>query len=85
MAAAVRALRTLAPSSIVAAVPVGSQEAVARIEELADRMVCLHAPMFFGSVGSFYAAFDQTSDEEVRELLAAAQERHLYRGRHGHA
>jgi putative phosphoribosyl transferase len=85
MAAAVRALRTLAPSSIVAAVPVGSQEAVARIEELADRVVCLHAPMFFGSVGSFYAAFDQTSDEEVRELLAAAQERHLYRGRHGHA
>ena len=76
MAAAVRALRSLAPASIVVAVPVGSREAVARIESIADRVVCLHAPMYFGAVGSFYEGFDQTDDEEVRELLAEARERH---------
>lgn len=75
MAAAVRALRSLAPSTIVAAVPVGSREAVARLEEWADRVVCLHSPMLFGAVGSFYEDFDQTTDDEVRELLAAARER----------
>jgi putative phosphoribosyl transferase len=73
MAAAVRALRSLAPSMIVAAAPVGSREAVARLAELADRVVCLHSPMFFGAVGSFYEEFDQTSDDEVREILAAAR------------
>jgi putative phosphoribosyl transferase len=75
MAAAVRALRSCAPATIVAAAPVGSREAATRIEELADRVVCLHAPMFFGSVGSFYGTFDQTSDDEVREILAAARRR----------
>ena len=75
MAAAVRALRSLAPATIVAAVPVGSREAVERIEELADRVVCLHAPMFFGSVGSFYETFEQTGDDEVREILTAARRR----------
>ncbi|HXW10012.1 MAG TPA: phosphoribosyltransferase [Steroidobacteraceae bacterium] len=75
MAAAVRALRSLAPAMIVAAAPVGSREAFARIEELADRVVCLNAPTFFGSVGSFYEAFDQTNDDEVRELLALARRR----------
>jgi len=80
MAAAVRALRSLAPAGLVVAVPVGSREAVARIEEIADRVVCLHAPMYFGAVGSFYESFDQTSDEEVRELLAAARERDARKG-----
>ena len=85
MAAAVRALRSLAPASIVAAVPVGSREAVARIAQLADRIVCLHAPMFFGAVGSFYESFEQTGDDEVRELLAAARERDSARGDTGDA
>ena len=75
MEAAVRALRSLAPAGIVAAAPVGSREAVQRIEAVADRVVLLHAPMFFGAVGSFYETFDQTSDDEVRAALAAARAR----------
>lgn len=75
MDAAVQALRSLEARSIIVAVPVGSPEAVARIREHADDVVCLHAPMFFGAVGSFYEEFDQTSDEEVTALLAAARRR----------
>ncbi|HET7203638.1 MAG TPA: phosphoribosyltransferase family protein [Steroidobacteraceae bacterium] len=75
MDAAVHALRSLEAKSIIVAVPVGSPEAVERVREHADEVVCLHAPMFFGSVGSFYGEFDQTSDEEVAALLTAARRR----------
>jgi putative phosphoribosyl transferase len=85
MAAAVRALRSLAPATIVAAAPVGSREAIARIEELADGVVCLHAPMFFGSVGSFYERFGQTADDEVCEILAGARRRFAGEGGADHA
>jgi putative phosphoribosyl transferase len=85
MAAAVRALRSLEPSTIVAAAPVGSREAVERLGELADRVVCLHSPRLFGAVGSFYEDFDQTTDDEVRGLLAAARERAHRRGNTGPA
>lgn len=82
MDAAVQALRSLAAKSIIVAVPVGSPEAVERIREHADEVVCLHAPMFFGSVGSFYGEFDQTSDDEVTVLLAAARRRTAGQGAH---
>jgi putative phosphoribosyl transferase len=36
-------------------------------------VVCADTPDPFYAVGSWYADFDQTSDEEVRELLAAAR------------
>jgi putative phosphoribosyl transferase len=75
MEAAVQALRSLGPETIVVAVPVGSREAVERIAAAADRVVCLHAPVYFGAVGSCYEAFEQTRDSEVTELLAAARRR----------
>ncbi|HEX6571967.1 MAG TPA: phosphoribosyltransferase family protein [Steroidobacteraceae bacterium] len=75
MEAAVQALRALAPAAIVVAVPVGSREAVERIAAVADRVVCLHAPIYFGAVGSFYESFEQTGDSEVTEVLAAARRR----------
>jgi putative phosphoribosyl transferase len=75
MEAAVRALRMLEATVIVVAVPVGSPEAVERLRRVADRVVCLHAPMLFGAVGSFYRTFDQTSDAEVTGLLATSRPR----------
>jgi predicted phosphoribosyltransferase len=68
--AAVRALREAGASEIIVAVPVGSIEAVQRIGREADRVVCPLAPEDFQAVGQFYDDFSQTSDEEVRELLA---------------
>jgi putative phosphoribosyl transferase len=75
MDAAVQALRSLEAKSIIVAVPVGSPEAVARIREHADEVVCLYAPAFFGAVGSFYEEFGQTDDDEVTALLATAKRR----------
>jgi putative phosphoribosyl transferase len=69
MRAAVEALRTLAPAQIVVAVPVGAPEVVARMETLADKVVCLLTPRALVAVGAWYQQFGQTSESEVRRLL----------------
>jgi putative phosphoribosyl transferase len=73
MEAAVRALRTLDAARIVVAVPVASIEARGRIAAVADEVVCLQAPPFFSAVGQWYERFNQTEDDEVRELLARSR------------
>ena len=73
MEAAVRALRTLDAARIVVAVPVASIESRGRIAAVADEVVCLQAPPFFSAVGQWYERFDQTEDDEVRELLARSR------------
>ncbi len=67
---ALTAVRRQNPKEIVLAVPVASARVLARIEPLADRIVCLHTPQDFRAVGSCYAHFDQTSDAEVQSLMA---------------
>jgi predicted phosphoribosyltransferase len=69
MHAALRSVRSLGPSRLVAAVPVASEDALAMLHAEADEVVCLSAPRRFMSVGSFYRAFEQVSDEEVERLL----------------
>jgi dienelactone hydrolase len=39
---------------------------------VADRVVCLEAPRYFGSVGAWYHDFAQTGDDEVAALLGQA-------------
>jgi predicted phosphoribosyltransferase len=70
MEAAVRALRLLEARRVVVAAPVASPEARDRRAAVADEVVCLQAPEYFSAVGQWYANFDQTTDEEVRRLLA---------------
>lgn len=70
MHAAVMALRGRHPARIVVAVPVAPAEAPGRFAEDADDFVAVMSPEDFYAVGQFYALFDQTSDDEVRELLA---------------
>jgi predicted phosphoribosyltransferase len=72
MEAAIVALRRLEPKEIVVAVPVGARETCGRLGRLADRTVCLTTPPFFRAVGEWYDDFAQTTDEEVVDLLAAA-------------
>ena len=74
-AAAVKALRRLAPRHVVVAVPVGAADSVARLARLADDVVCLHAPADFRAVSLWYDVFDQTSDAAVVDLLARAESR----------
>lgn len=70
MRAGVEALAEAGVSKIVVAVPVGSVEAVERLEHEADAVVCPLQPEDFSAVGQWYEDFAQTSDEEVRELMA---------------
>lgn len=72
MHAAVEAVKTKSPATVVVAVPVGSSSAVARVASVADRVICLESPAYFFAVGQFYADFRQTSDDEVRDLLRDA-------------
>jgi erythromycin esterase-like protein/predicted phosphoribosyltransferase len=72
MEAAVLALRERHPARIVVAVPVGARETCARLARLADDVVSLQVPDEFFAVGAWYDDFSQTTDDEVRELLAAA-------------
>ena len=68
--AALRALRLRGPKRLVLAVPVAPPDTLAAMRGEADEVVCLAAPEAFMAVGQFYEDFDQTTDEEVIELLA---------------
>jgi predicted phosphoribosyltransferase len=72
MRAAVLAIRRQFPSQIVVAVPVGAREACRAMDQLADEVVCARMPEPFQAVGLWYEEFEQTTDEEVRRLLAAS-------------
>src|SRR5881227_2668597 len=74
MRAAVKALRQRGAAKIVVAVPVGPPDTCHEIEEQADETVCLSMPEFFQAVGQYYEDFSQTTDQEVRDLLASAVE-----------
>lgn len=73
MLAAVAAIRSQQPASITVAVPTGSDSAVRKLSPLVDRLVCLETPPDFRAVGLYYVDFGQTTDEEVRDLLAKAR------------
>jgi putative phosphoribosyl transferase len=75
MRAAIAALRAKRPREIVVAVPVGAPETCAAIATLVDSLVCLETPDPFYAVGLWYEDFDQTSDEEVHDLLERAASR----------
>jgi predicted phosphoribosyltransferase len=72
MRAAVAALRQQGPARIVVAVPVGAADTCAELRAEADEAICAWAPEPFHAVGLWYQDFSQTTDEEVRDLLARA-------------
>lgn len=83
MRAAIAALRQQGPRHIIAAVPVGPPETCREMDPLVDEFVCLITPHSFQGVGQWYEDFSQTSDDEVRELLAcAAAETSMHGNRH---
>ena len=75
MLAAVRALRAARPARIVVAVPVAPLQTCEDLRAVADEVVCVQTPEPFLAVGQWYADFDQTSDREVKKLLARARAR----------
>ena len=70
--AALRALKRRQPSSLVLAVPVAPRSTVRELSPLVDELVCLAMPEPFDAIGLHYLDFHQLSDDEVIELLRAA-------------
>jgi len=73
--AALLSLRQRGARRVVLAVPVSSPGTARRLGALADQVVSLLTPPDLRAVGLWYDDFDQTSDEEVRDLLAEAGRR----------
>jgi predicted phosphoribosyltransferase len=70
MMAAVAALQQLNAARIVVAAPVIARSTFYQIHNAADEVAAVIAPEEFYGVGQWYEDFSQTTDEEVRRLLA---------------
>jgi len=75
MRAAAMAVRRAKPARIVVAVPVAAAETCDEFRDVVDEIVCGLTPKPFRAVGEWYVDFSQTTDDEVRELLARTAER----------
>ncbi|WP_218082262.1 phosphoribosyltransferase [Anthocerotibacter panamensis] len=71
--AAIATLHKQQPAQIIVAVPVGPPTVFAEFGTEADRVVCLLTPEPLHAIGLWYEDFSQTSDEEVRALLARSE------------
>lgn len=76
MIAALHAVRAKQPAELICAVPVAASDSLELVAPLADKVVCLHIPSYFGAVSRFYRRFEAVTDEEVTRILAST-------GRHG--
>jgi len=68
--AAIATLRQKHPKEIVVAVPVAPISACESLRAIVDKIICLNTPEPLNSIGIWYVDFSQTSDQEVRHLLA---------------
>ena len=75
MLAAVSALRQLNAARIIIAAPVVAASTYREMQRAADEVTAVIIPERFYAVGQWYEDFSQTSDEEVRDLLARAARR----------
>jgi predicted phosphoribosyltransferase len=75
MVAAISALRKLNAKRIIVATPTIARTTYVELQRYADEIVAVLVPVEFNGVGQWYEDFSQTSDEEVRALLAQANHR----------
>ena len=71
MRAAIAALRQLGPSRLIVAVPVAAADTYREIGAEVDEMVCAEVPRALFAISQWYERFEQTTDDEVRHLLAS--------------
>lgn len=70
MRAAVAAVREQSAARVIVAVPVAPPDTCDALAREADELICPLRPHDFEAVGRWYDDFAQTTDEEVRALLA---------------
>ena len=69
MKVAVHAVQSAGAQKTIVAVPIASPSTVREMQQEADEVVVLEAPLEFYAVGQAYESFDQVSDEQVCEIL----------------
>ena len=82
MLAAVAALRQLRAARIIVAAPVIAGSSYYQIRGAADDVAAVIVPEEFYSVGEWYEDFSQTTDDEVRQLVAQATQRQFASTKH---
>jgi putative phosphoribosyl transferase len=75
MRAAIAVIGAERPARVTVAVPVGLAGTCARVRPLVDDVVCPWEPAELWSVGEAYDDFSQTSDDDVRRILAGSHGR----------
>ncbi|QHG20463.1 phosphoribosyltransferase [Nostoc sp. ATCC 53789] len=68
--AAIATLKKQQPCELVVAVPVAGVSTCEELQAEVDKFVCVIVPEDLYAIGIWYEDFEQTSDAEVRELLA---------------
>lgn len=76
MQVAAQAVAAQRPKAVWVAVPVAPPDTCRALQPFADRVICLHTPAAFASVGSWYRDFQPVSDQQVIRLLDLAAARH---------
>lgn len=71
--AAILAVKDMGPRKVVLAAPVCAPQTSRALRREVDDLVCLESPGDLGAIGFWYRSFEQTSDEEVIELLDASR------------
>lgn len=71
--AAITAVRKEEPRAVIFAAPVCAGDSISKIKAEVKELVCLHLPTNLRAIGQYYRRFEQTSDEQVVELLEASR------------
>lgn len=58
------------PKKLIIAIPVGPQDTIDKLNQIADKVVVLQSPYTFNAVGEFYQTFNQVSDDEVQKIMS---------------
>lgn len=69
MLAAIKTVRIEKAKKIIVAVPVAPPDTLEKIRSRVDDLYCLYSTPNFFAVGQFYEQFDQTTDQEVIDIL----------------
>jgi len=75
--AAIKYLRNKKPAQIILAIPVGPPDTVEKLKKEVDRLICLSIPSLFYAVGQFYEQFEQTTDQEVVDIISVHKKTRL--------
>lgn len=71
---AIDAIRQHKPAKIIVAIPVASPEAIQKIKEIVNEVICLQTPAEFMAISQFYKQFPQIEDEKVIKLLQEGEQ-----------